>query len=208
MPRRFWVGTAVVFGLAAGCAEPDTIATYKVPKTAPVPESVKRAVTEYRVLGAIIPAGKDPATGKDQFWFFLVQGKSADLAPYAEAFVALMKSLKFPDGVEKRPTWSLPRGWEEFVAKDGNAVRKATFWPNGPDHGLEISMTQFGGDLLGNVNRWRGKVGLPEVDPDDLPSAAPAFKVETGQTGYLVDASGKKDPTKGGMPGMGMRPGG
>jgi hypothetical protein len=199
MPRRFWVGTAVVFGLIAGCAEPDTIATYKVPKPAPVPESVKRAVTEYRVLGAIIP------DGKGQSWFFLMQGKSADLAPHAEAFVAVMKGLKFPDGLEKEPKWTLPQAWAEDRSKP---VRVATLYPNGPDHALDISVTRFGGDLLGNVNRWRGKVGAAPVEEDELPKAAPTFQVETKQTGYLVDVTGKKDPTQGGMPGMGMRPGG
>jgi hypothetical protein len=59
-----------------------------------------------------------------------------------------------------------------------------------------------------NVNRWRGKVGAPPVEEDDLTVAAPESKVETGQTWYKVDVTGRKDPTAGGMPGRGMRPGG
>jgi hypothetical protein len=202
MLRRLGIGTIFVF--AAGCAEPESIATYKVPKQAPVPDSVKQAVTEYRVLGAIIP------DEKGQSWFFLMQGKSADLAPHAEAFVALVKSLKFPDGLEKEPTWTLPKGWAEDRAKNPSPMLKrvTTFYPNGSDTGLEVSVTRFPGDRLANVNRWRGKVGLPAVDEDELPKAAPVFQVETKQKGYLVDVTGKKDPTQGGMPRMMSRPGG
>ncbi|HEY2786332.1 MAG TPA: hypothetical protein VGJ05_15300 [Fimbriiglobus sp.] len=205
MVRRFVVGWFFAAFASAGCSEPDTIATYKVPPLAPVPDSVKNAVTEYRVLGAIIP------DGKGQSWFFLMQGKADDLAPHAEAFDKFLKGLQFPDGLDKPPAWTLPKGWAEDRTKNVNAVmpRTATFYPNGDDHGVEISLTRFGGELLTNVNRWRGKVGRPGVDEADLPTAAPAFSVGTGQTGYKVDVIGKKDPTaSGGMPGMMARPGG
>ncbi len=69
-------------------------------------------------------------------------------------------------------------------------------------------MTYFPGELLANVNRWRGKVGLPGVEEEELKDAVREFKVATGQPGYIVDAKGKKDPTAGGMPGMMSRPGG
>ena len=43
-PILFRIGFVVSFGLAAGCADPETIATYKVPKQAETPESVRSAV--------------------------------------------------------------------------------------------------------------------------------------------------------------------
>ncbi len=115
MARRFIVGLLFVFALSViGCAEPDAITTYKVPKQAPVPDSVKKAIVEYRVLGAIIPGDEK----NRQSWFFLMQGKSADLAPHAEAFDAFLKGLKFPNGLEKPPTWTLPKGWAEDRLKN------------------------------------------------------------------------------------------
>lgn len=71
---------------------------------------------------------------------------------------------------DRAVTWVTPKGWTE---KPGSGFRYATFVIPGPD-GLtgDLSITQLSGaagGLLGNINRWRGQIGLPELSEAELP---------------------------------------
>jgi len=58
------------------------------------------------------------------------------------------------------PHWELPSGWQEVP---GTGMRFATLVVEAGDPPLEIRVTplnQAAGDLLENVNRWRGQIGL------------------------------------------------
>ncbi len=65
--------------------------------------------------------------------------------------------------------WTLPTGWTE---KPASGMRLATIIiPQEKGDNLEASITEFGGDLAGNINRWRGQVGLPTLpEAEVLPS--------------------------------------
>ncbi len=85
--------------------------------------------------------------------------------------------------------WEVPTGWSElppgqmqvgqFSIADGAAKAKVTIIP---------LPGQAGGDL-DNVNRWRGQVGLPPINAEEL--AKTVEKVEiAGLEGKLVDLAG------------------
>jgi hypothetical protein len=71
--------------------------------------------------------------------------------------------------------WSLPEGWVSvppnhdvnqyaaFVAGDGDNVARVTATPVFPD-------APGGNSLLDNINRWRGQLQLPPVEPAELGS--------------------------------------
>lgn len=71
--------------------------------------------------------------------------------------------------------WTLPEGWS---AQAASGMRLATIIIPSESGELQASLTEFGGDLAGNVNRWRGQIGL-----DPLPADQVLPSLETVQTG-------------------------
>jgi hypothetical protein len=73
-------------------------------------------------------------------------------------------------------TWTTPAGW---VEKPGSGFRYATFVIPGPGGQTgDLSITQLSGvagGLLGNINRWRGQIGLPPIAEADLPKESRAI---------------------------------
>ncbi|RME05232.1 MAG: hypothetical protein D6805_00295 [Planctomycetota bacterium] len=66
--------------------------------------------------------------------------------------------------------WKVPAGWR--VVKHPSAMRLATFVVEGHSQ-AECSVVLLrgsGGSALGNVNRWRGQMGLPPIDAGALAS--------------------------------------
>jgi hypothetical protein len=97
-------------------------------------------------------------------------------------------------------TWKTPEGWEEVPPGE---MRVASFRVKG-ENGKQADVSAVplpgmaGGDI-GNVNRWRGQLGLSPVAEGDLPKIAEAVEV-AGQSGQLFDQAGKAagsdDPTR------------
>jgi hypothetical protein len=71
-------------------------------------------------------------------------------------------SFKRPDSWTEAPPKTF--GLARFIAGEG-------------DKSVEITVSTAGGELLANVNRWRGQVGLPPVKDDEL--AKIATKIDT-----------------------------
>jgi hypothetical protein len=90
-----------------------------------------------------------------------------------------------------KPDWQVPSGWQE-VSAGGFLVAK--FMVSGADNAqaaVNVSMSQGdGGGLPGNVNRWRGQLGLSQLSGADLTQAIKEVDT-TGGKGSLVDFSGK-----------------
>lgn len=62
-------------------------------------------------------------------------------------------------------TYSVPAGWEK---QPNSEMRSASFLtPDGGDMSV-VQLPGTAGDLTGNVNRWRGQVGLPPADADTI----------------------------------------
>lgn len=65
-------------------------------------------------------------------------------------------------------TYEVPEGWEVAGQKP---MRLATFLVNRDAKQLEITLSRLGanpGSMLANVNRWRGQIGLGDIDQAEL----------------------------------------
>ncbi len=98
-----------------------------------------------------------------------------------------------------RLQWKTPSGWKEIPPGE---VRVASFKVMDTDgKQADVSVVplpgEAGGDL-GNVNRWRGQVGLPPVSEENLKKLAQSVEL-SGQPADLYEQDGKNpagDPTR------------
>lgn len=86
-------------------------------------------------------------------------------------------------------TWTaLPDGWEVDAQPATMSVVSIT--TSAPGGAASITITPLGGqqDLMSNVNRWRGQVGLPTAG---TPAEAGVREIPIAdRTGWIVDAAG------------------
>src|SRR5262249_43723522 len=154
-------------GLAAvvlGCQNNDEIRRYQVPREAPP-----------RMLAAILPHG-------ERTWFFKLTGPAPVVGEHKAEFERFVQSVRFP-GEGDKPTWAPPEGWREVpepkLAPRGGVPRFATFALGPRETPLELTVTPLGkeaADVLPNVNRWRGQLGLGPLTEDELPQATTKLK--------------------------------
>jgi hypothetical protein len=110
------------------------------------------------MLAAILPAG-------NQSWFFKVVGPTDPVDKRADDINKFFASIR--NGDAGRPTWELPA--DDWKEEEGTGMRAATIWiPSGNEKPLELSVIPSGGDLLSNINRWRGQMKLPEASQAEL----------------------------------------
>ncbi len=92
--------------------------------------------------------------------------------------------------VPARPSalrWSLPKGWTESAS---GGMRYATLKPSIPGR-IDVSVIVLPGPAggeLANVNRWRGQLGLSEIEEPALAAARKAIRTNAG-TVSLYDFS-------------------
>lgn len=86
--------------------------------------------------------------------------------------------------------WDKPEGWEQVPA---GQMRLASFKVTGAGgKQADVSIVPLpgpGGSDLGNVNRWRGQVGLGPVGEEELPKLGQPVQI-AGQTGQLFELAG------------------
>jgi len=153
-------------------------------------------------------------------WFFKMNGDEALVAQQKPAFVQFLKSVQFSapaaqaqlpashppinagagqqaappaDSVDK-PKWQTPAGWTE-VSGGQFLVAKFTI-PAATPTSVNVSMSGGeGGGVAGNVNRWRGQLGLPQASEAELGKLV--TQVDTGGgKAMFVDMTGT-DPRTG-----------
>ena len=182
--------------LAVGCKPREEIRCYQVPKpntTAALRaghSSVSPQETETdaksdsdRLLAAVVPQG-------NKVWCFRLAGPRDSIAPQAEAFRALLRSLQFTDG---KPQWKLPEGWR---AGPGSIIRFATLEIDSAGQKLELTVIPEDNltdsetaSLLSNVNRWRDQMGLPKIVEGQLTKETEPLQTEGG-VASVVDLTG------------------
>lgn len=174
----------IVCGLAAllllGCQE-EEIRSYRVPK----PEAT-------RLLAAIIPHG-------DGTWFFKLVGPEPQIAEHQEAFDQFLHSIRFTDQAERPITWTVPQGWRPGPEAK---PRYATFFLGSQEHPLELTIFNFSGaagSVLGNVNRWRGQIGLREISGNELGQISKNLRLDCGPA-TLVDMTNRRGANAGPTP--------
>jgi hypothetical protein len=95
-----------------------------------------------------------------------------------------------PTSGEAKPEWQVPAGWKEI---DGGQFLVAKFIVSGSDNSqaaVNVSMSAGdGGGVLGNVNRWRGQLGLTQQSQAEVDKLITPVDIEGGKA-MLVDMSG------------------
>ena len=142
----------------------------------------------------------------DQTWFFKMTGDNALLREQKSAFVAFLKSISFhdeptpksvvstninhePKSAPPKPSSNVPPTWQEQPPSQMVVESYAVSNNRGT---AKISVSRFDGNAggaLANVNRWRGQIGLAEVDQAALAKLATAFD-PASPAAILVDISG------------------
>lgn len=202
-------GCLLLVSALSGCRPEEEIRTYVVPRVASKTVATESVAGEmpgtgasasstsgspsaeptHQMLGAMIASG-------DGVWFFKLVGTLAELSPLEDALKSFFKDqLVIKDN---EPKWTLPEGWTETA---GSGMRFATIQV--PVEGqvlvegrksLEMSVIRlpkagpWNAQVLSNVNRWRGQLGLP-------PTGEPALKLSTSplpqsEEALLVDLKG------------------
>jgi hypothetical protein len=193
---RTWQKLAVgilVTPLAVGCESQAQIRTYPVKKehatpAASAPQVAASSEATDRMMGAILPA-------EDRTWYFKITGPVAAMDKNAEALTAFFQTIRVPAGAEK-PQWKTPEGWNE---QPGTGMRAATLMVPSDDKPLELSVIALPtsgapGELLSNVNRWRGQMKLPPVDAKGLSESVQETKAGDARM-YVVDLRGQLAPS-------------
>jgi hypothetical protein len=181
----------LIVPFALGCESQAQIQTYTVKKEqarAPVAAPAKAGEATDRMMGAILPAG-------DRTWYFKVTGPIAAIENSADEITTFFQSIRMPAGAAK-PEWKLPEGWKEQA---GTGMRAATLMVPADDKSMELSVialptTGAAGELLSNVNRWRGQMKLPPVDERGLAEGVKETKAGDSKM-YLVDLRGQQAPS-------------
>jgi hypothetical protein len=132
-------------------------------------------------------------------YFLRIQAAAASIDQVRPAFDQILQSLTYtPDGLQ----WTLPEGWSETAG--GAMFRLATLRaPNG----TEVFVTSLtpGQEVLANVNRWQGQLGLPPVTEN----AMPIQRIQVGTQPIIIYDAAKPPaagPAQGNSPAPGSEP--
>ncbi len=90
-----------------------------------------------------------------------------------------------------QPKWTVPEGWKETA---GTRFSMAAFAVTDGKQSVKTTVSQAGGDLLGNLNRWRDQVMLKPWSKDEAAKSVKTLSVD-GSEGTFVDFVGKDKDT-------------
>ncbi len=87
-------------------------------------------------------------------------------------------------------SWTVPQGWTDQGASGMRAGSFAATGPNGDKVDISvIALQSWTGQELGNVNRWRGQVGLAPISDAELPKETTQLQI-AGHPAFLFDMAG------------------
>lgn len=187
MNRTLGLALCVATVLSVGCRPQDEIRAYNTPKEeAPrvQPVANETGAASDRMLAAVLPDG-------ERAWFFKVTGPIGEVDQAAADIEKFFASIR-PAADKPHPEWSVPTGWQEVA---GSGMRAATILIPIGAKPLDLSVTPLPwrgapGELLSNVNRWRGQMQLPPVDEAGL--AKDVSEISVGDAKLtIVDLRGK-----------------
>jgi hypothetical protein len=152
-------------------------------------------------------------------WFYKMIGDADLVEQQKPAFVEFLKSLNFgaaaqaptelpsghptvsdmgvstaaagPISHEGQPTWQVPAGWQEVAAGQFLVAKFTLTGDGGTTAAVNVSSatSEEGRSLTGNVNRWRGQLGLALLSADDVNKLVTPIASTSGNAS-LVDFSG------------------
>jgi len=158
---------------------------------------VKTAAGEPLAIGPVAGRlfdyrGETARLGKSRLWAAMA---AVPIAPQGSARPAA-RTAEMPFTYERPAEWRDGRGTSMSVAAF-EAGPKADS-PEEPSQTVTITITPSGGDLLANVNRWRGQAGLPDLEQDQLEESLETLDVGD-KTMLYAEASGEKRTIFGGI---------
>jgi hypothetical protein len=157
-----------------------------------------------RTLGAI-------AEREGILWFIKMTGEDGLVAAQKPVFVSFLKSLSFqkaepaqlasaeaPVSANSRkvppaadaPKWQVPANWQE---KAPGPMVTTAYNVSGPDGAADVTVIKLpgsAGGLVGNVNRWRGQLGLAPLADAEARSSAEKLEVDGKKDSYMIDIKG------------------
>jgi len=181
--------------LPVGCQR-DSITLYKsVPATRQIDEADAQGEPRFRMVTAI--ADQPQAT-----WFFKLTGPIDNMQAVMDRWGQFLDSVKFDN---PEPEWELPTAWASDGFQDrpmpgGMKMRIAEIATEQEQVTVSVSNMPPGQQLLPNVNRWRGQLGLSPTNPVALATQLTEFK-NASVTVKVFAASGPTLSTRmGGAP--------
>lgn len=176
--NRLWLLLPV---LLMSCRSPE-MRSYSVAKEAPAPAPAPDNHDGHNHGAGALPEGHPPLEGQLPDGHPPLNSGLPDGHPDIGAGLGMDMASAQAAGIAPAPPpdrtvrWTTPAGW---VEKPGSGFRYATFVIPGPGGQTgDLSITQLSGvagGLLGNINRWRGQIGLPELSEADLPKESRAI---------------------------------
>lgn len=148
-------------------------------------------------------------------WFFKLAGPAHLVETEKASFLHFLESVNFPkiqQELQSRsprqtasptlqtaapqsretPRWNAPENWQSAPPK--SALQLARFHISHPQEGdAELTVSVLNGDgggLLPNVNRWRGQIRLPPMEPKSLGDVTQPLDFDGERKGVLVDMTG------------------
>lgn len=86
----------------------------------------------------------------------------------------------------RTPKWTVPKTWREAP---GNEFSIAAFSVTDGSQSVKTTVSQAGGDLLQNLNRWRGQLGLEPWSASEMAKESKQLPIE-GVSGTFVELVG------------------
>lgn len=157
-----------------------------------------------RTVGAI-------AERQGVLWFVKMTGAEDLVAQQKPTFVTFLGSIKFEGGGAEAPAGAgavttaasatrlpaadgpkgqVPANWQQ---KAPGPMVTTAYGVSGPDGAADITVIKLpgaAGGLVGNVNRWRGQLGLPPLPDDEAKKSAEMLEINGNKDSYLIDVKG------------------
>ena len=196
--RSLSLGLLLSCVVRLGCADEEEIVRHKIPKD----RSGLEHLRESTGLGGDTSAEKVPAASEkgekdrmvvalalrdDATWFFKLNGPVSRIDETEKQWRSFLEKISFDES--GKPMWKLPEGWTTAGQKP---MRFATLVvdANKPSVEIAVSSLAAGQDLLLNVNRWRGHLGLEPADEADLKDLVTSIQAGEQEL-KLFDATGE-----------------
>jgi hypothetical protein len=188
---------AIALGLVAALAgcQNDEIRHYQAPKDEPIHAAAKADHGPVRLLAVMVPH-------RDRTWYFKLSGPAQVTGEHQDEFTHFVESVHFTDQPGQPVTWKVPEGWKQEPGS--SQMRYATFRVDPKDPSLELTVVALGnegqaGEILPNVNRWRGQIGLPPATEEELGKLTKEVTID-GSKSTLVDMVGTGSASSTRMP--------
>jgi hypothetical protein len=130
----------------------------------------------------------------------LIVQESALTDAEEETVRKFIDSATYSDKGEKCE-WKLPEGWREEKGKAGANIESTTLLFGPADSPYKLTVSKLGplaargpNTLAGNVNRWRGQIGLGVLTDEELAESGDVVKTRLGGVDAVLLDIGGIDP--------------